>query len=116
VNYLSPGDERLADRAPAFSDEDLALRFAERHAHDLRFVAAWNKWLFWNGQHWQFEDTLRAWDFARHVCREAAARCNKPKQSSAIASAKTVSAVERQLGLIDGSRQPSTNGTQIHGN
>jgi putative DNA primase/helicase len=65
VNYLSPSDERLAERAPAFSDEDLALQFAERHAGDLRFVAAWNKWLFWNGHHWQFEETLRAWDFAR---------------------------------------------------
>jgi putative DNA primase/helicase len=95
VNYFSPGDERLADRAPAFSDEDLALRFAERHAGNLRFVAAWNRWLFWNGTHWQFEETLRAWDFARQVCREAAAQCNKGKIASAIASAKTVYAVER---------------------
>ena len=95
MNYLSPGNERLADSAPAFSDEDLALKFAERHAGDLRFVAAWNKWLLWNGRHWQFEETLRAWDFAREVCRVAARQCNKPKQSSAIASAKTVSAVER---------------------
>ena len=56
--------ETLAERAPSFSDEDLALRFAERHAGNLRFVAAWNRWLFWNGMHWQFEETLRAWDFA----------------------------------------------------
>ena len=95
MNYLSPDDERLAESAPAFSDEALALQFADRHSGDLRFVAAWNKWLFWNGQHWQFEETLRAWDFARHVCREGAAQCNKPKQSGSIASAKTVSAVER---------------------
>ena len=95
MNYLSPDDERLAESAPAFSDEALALQFAERHADDLRFVAAWNRWLFWNGQHWQFEETLRAWDFARQVCREAAAQCNKAKTASAIASAKTVYAVER---------------------
>jgi putative DNA primase/helicase len=87
--------ETFAERAPAFSDEDLALRFAERHAGNLRFVAAWNRWLFWNGMHWQFEETLRAWDFARQVCREAAAECNKSKTASAIASAKTVYAVER---------------------
>jgi putative DNA primase/helicase len=86
--------ELLAARAPAFSDEDLALRFAERHAGNLCFVAAWNRWLFWNGQHWQFEETLRAWDFARQVCREAAAECNT-KAASGIASAKTVYAVER---------------------
>jgi hypothetical protein len=34
-----------AARPPEFSDEALALRFADRHAGDLRFVAAWSKWL-----------------------------------------------------------------------
>jgi hypothetical protein len=28
---------------PPFSDEALALRFAERHAGDLRFVTSWGK-------------------------------------------------------------------------
>ena len=84
-----------AERAPAFSDEALALQLAERHAGDLRFVAAWNKWLIWEGTHWRFEETLRAWDFARRVCREAATQCNKGKTASAIASAKTVYAIER---------------------
>ena len=84
-----------AERAPAFSDEALALQLAERHAGDLRFVAAWNKWLIWEGTHWRFEETLRAWDFARRVCREAATQCNKEKTASAIASAKTVYAIER---------------------
>jgi putative DNA primase/helicase len=87
--------ERLADSAPAFSDEALALQFANRHAGDLRFVAAWNKWLVWDGKHWEFEETLRAWDFAREICREAAAQCNKAKLAPAIASAKTIYAVER---------------------
>jgi phage/plasmid-associated DNA primase len=87
--------ELLGENAPAFSDEDLALRFAARHADDLRFVAAWNRWLVWDGKHWQFEDTLRAWDFARQICRDAATQCNKAKAASGIASAKTVYAVER---------------------
>jgi putative DNA primase/helicase len=43
---------------PTFGDEALALRFAERHHDDLRYVAAWSRWLIWNGQHWQFDDTL----------------------------------------------------------
>jgi putative DNA primase/helicase len=82
-------------RPPAFSDEALALRFAERHAGDLRFVAAWSKWLEWDGARWRFDETLRAFDLARRVCREAASECNKPRLAAAIASAKTVSAVER---------------------
>jgi putative DNA primase/helicase len=82
-------------RPPAFSDEALALLFAERHAFDLRFVAAWGKWLSWAGDHWRFDDTLHAFDLARRICREVAAGCNKAKVASAIASSKTVAAVER---------------------
>ena len=79
--------------APAFSDEDLALRFAERHAWGLRFVAAWNKWLIWTGAYWRFDETLHAFDLARHVCREAARECNDGHGAS-IASARTRGAVE----------------------
>jgi putative DNA primase/helicase len=83
------------DRPPAFTDEALALRFAERHEADLRYVAAWGRWLHCDGQRWRFDDTLLAFDLARKVCREAAAECNKDKIASILASAKTVAAVER---------------------
>jgi putative DNA primase/helicase len=87
--------EAIDLRPPAFSDEALALRFAELHANDLRYVSAWGKWLSWTGTHWQFDDTLHAFDLARQICREAAASCNKGKVASMIASAKTVASVER---------------------
>jgi putative DNA primase/helicase len=90
-------------RPPAFSDESLALRFAEIHADDLRYVAAWGRWLSWTGTHWHFDETLRAFDMARAICRDAAASCNKPKVASTIASAKTVYA-RRAVS----SRRPST--------
>ena len=92
-----PGENVVALdlRPPAFSDEALALRFAECHADDLRYVSAWGKWLSWTGTHWQFDDTLHAFDLARRVCREAAASCNKAKVAGMLASAKTVAAVER---------------------
>ena len=82
-------------RPPAFTDEALALRFAERHETDLRYVAAWGRWLHYDGQRWQFDNTLLAFDRARKVCREAAAECNKQKVVNVIASAKTVAAIER---------------------
>ena len=78
---------------PAFSDEVLALRFAERHANDLRYVAAWGKWLHWDGRRWAFDDTHFAFHLARVVCREAATECNKPSEAKAVASAKTEAAV-----------------------
>jgi putative DNA primase/helicase len=84
-------------QAPPFSDDALALEFADHHAKNLRFVATWNKWFFWDCAHWQPEETLRAWDFAREVCRAAADNCGTIKAGGApsIASAKTVAAVER---------------------
>jgi putative DNA primase/helicase len=83
------------DGAPPLSDEALALRFADQHANYLRYVAAWNKWLAWDGTRWRFDDTLHAFDLARHVCRGEASECGKPRLAAAIASAKTVAAVER---------------------
>lgn len=86
--------DRAADPSvPAFTDEALALRFAERHAGDLRYVAAWSRWLCWHGSCWQFDVTLCAFDLARQICREAAAECSTRTVAAAVASAKTVAAV-----------------------
>ena len=80
---------------PEFSDEALALRFADRHKERLRFVAAWGRWLIWDGQAWRFDETLRVFDLARTICRDASSECNSLKIAATIASAKTVAAVER---------------------
>ena len=84
-----------APRSPAFTDEALALQFAARHRKDLRYVAAWGRWLRWDGACWGFDDTLHAFDRARHICRAAAVAANKPSVQTTLASAKTVAAVER---------------------
>ena len=83
------------DQSPQFSDDALALRFSQRYAGQLRYVAAWNKWLWWDDRRWVFEDTKLAFDYARVVCREAAGERNNHKSAAAVASAKTVAAVER---------------------
>ena len=97
MGILVPLEKFVAEdvRPPAFTDEALALRFAEMHADDLRYVAAWSKWLHWTGTRWKLDETLLAFDFARAVCREAAAQCNNEKTAATLASAKTVAAVER---------------------
>lgn len=94
IDFGEPPEQDEA-RPPAFTDESLALRFAEQHANDLRYVAKMGRWLRWDGQRWSFDDTLYAFDLARKVCREASAECNKAKVSNILASAKTVAAVER---------------------
>ena len=92
-----------SEQFPAFSDDALALRFAELHARDLRYVADGP-----NGC-----DGRRALAVRRHACRirpcarglpGAAAECNKPKLAKDLASAKTVAAVERLASPIAGSR------------
>ena len=82
-------------RPPGFTDEALALNFTETHRDRLQFVAAWGKWLIWDGTVWRFDDTLLAFDLARAVCRQAAAACNDEDIARAIASARTVAAIER---------------------
>ncbi len=87
------------DLAPEHSEEAFALRFADRYASVLRHVAAWSRWHCWTGVYWRSDDTLRAFDHARKIAREAAASSGAGKQrrklAAAIASAKTVAAIER---------------------
>jgi putative DNA primase/helicase len=84
------------DHIPPFSEEAIALEFAERHADDLRHVATWNKWFRWNGKKWQVDETHHAFDLARAVCREAAAEASKRQDkrlAKQIARAQTVASI-----------------------
>jgi putative DNA primase/helicase len=78
---------------PPEAEDSIALLFAERHAHELRYVNDWGRWLNYNGAHWAYDTTLHTFDRVRAICREVAA--DSAKRSSAVASAKSVAAVER---------------------
>lgn len=78
---------------PPFAEDALALAFTEQYGGELRYVAAWGRWLAYDGVRWAYDDTLRVFDRARALCRETALACDKP--ASAVASAKTVAAVEK---------------------
>ena len=43
----------------------------------------------------QYDETMKAFDLSRFICRAASAECNVKKTADAVASAKTVAAVER---------------------
>src|SRR5215472_9579086 len=51
--------------------------------------------MIWNGKCWTEDETLRAFNLARAICRSAASKCNKGKTATMLASAKTVAAIER---------------------
>ena len=97
---LSPPIELADASPPPFSDDALALKFAERHGKDLRYVAAWSHWYTWAGARWAMEPTRHAFDRARAICRVAASETKKPGIKTALTSAKTVAAVER-LAKVD---------------
>ncbi len=87
-------DDEAEARPPKFSDEALALLFAERHSKELRYVAAMGKFYIWKDSVWRFDETLEVYDWARRLCREVASTCLYHKQwAKQIASKSTVSAV-----------------------
>jgi hypothetical protein len=58
-------------RPPAFSDEALALRFAEQYTDRLRYVEMWAKWFIFDGC-WRPDETLKVVDLVRRVCLQVA--------------------------------------------
>jgi putative DNA primase/helicase len=79
--------------APSFSEEAMALEFAERHSAFLRYVPPWGQWMQWTGTHWRKDDMLLAYDLARPIVRDYAMRVSRGGDK--LASAKTVAAVSR---------------------
>ena len=103
-------DSTTGDAGPTpteFTEDALALEFTRRHGQDWSYVAPWGQWLVWTGALWQRETTLRAFDLARLVCRDAGEQCDKPTLKAKIASAPTVAAVER-LARADRTHAAST--------
>lgn len=78
---------------PPFSDEALALTYAENHADHLRYVAAWGKWLIYRSGCWREDKTLEYFDLSREVCREAAESADGGKIAQDLTAAKKVAAV-----------------------
>ena len=83
------------DKSVWGTEDALALAFTRRYHRDWRYVAAWGRWLVWDGCRWRTDDTLAATDLIRSVCRHAALKAGDPKQAAKLASASTISGVER---------------------
>ncbi|MGO9048942.1 MAG: phage/plasmid primase, P4 family [Xanthobacteraceae bacterium] len=94
-NDLPPPDDdgEPEIQAPSFTDEALALQFATDYRDELRYVAAWGRWMVFDGTRWRYDEKLIAYDRARQICRKAAAECNELRQQKLLATARTVNAV-----------------------
>jgi hypothetical protein len=78
---------------PPEAEDAIALAFADRHAHELRYVNAWGRWIGFESAHWIEDNTLHTFDRVRAVCREIAATGEHSPR--VVAAAKTIVAVER---------------------
>src|SRR5260221_3619633 len=91
-------DTRIKDVAPDhvtfLSEVDIAECFAEQYRDELRYVAKWGQWLRYDGTRWREEQTLKAFDLARHLCREVTRESNsKDGEIKRVLSSKTIAAV-----------------------
>ena len=73
VPIPEPIPELIPDCPPEFSQDSLADDFTRRNHKTLAYCASWEKWLHWEENRWNADDTYLAVDLSRRVCREAAA-------------------------------------------
>ncbi len=93
--------------APAWSEDHIALQFVKEHGASFRYVASWGLWMRWNQTKWERDETHYATNAVRELCRKVASDAfldpdgeAGPKVAKSLASARTVSAVEK-LASID---------------
>jgi site-specific recombinase XerC len=80
-------------KLPPCSDEALALLFAAKHSDELRYTHTWGRWHRFDGTRWIDDATLLAFDYARRICREAAATTKSLSEQKQVASAMKRAAV-----------------------
>ena len=71
--------------AQKFSEDELAIAFAEQYGQDLRFDHSSGAWFGWDGNLWRQDATQLGFDLVRALCRQVAE----------VGKASTVAAVER---------------------
>ena len=79
----------------ALDEDGIALAFAGRYGADLRFCHTAGRSFAWDGSRWQAEKTGLAFEWARWVCREMAAKVKREGIKARLARASTALAVER---------------------
>jgi putative DNA primase/helicase len=85
--------EPLTGLPPKYSEEALAIKFADRHAGELIYVHKFGRWYKWDGAHWKIDEVKETFSLARDVCRETAAFIKNQGVARSVASAHTRAAV-----------------------
>jgi putative DNA primase/helicase len=92
----TPESEQQQGKEKAAGLEDrVALEFASLHASAFRYVSIWNRWMAYDGTRWQAEDTLRAFDESRKLCRAAG-----EARAKTVAAIVTLARADRRLAAV----------------
>jgi len=62
--FLDPKSADDDGITASFSDVSNAEKLVDRHLDDLRYVATWGKWIFWDGKRWSIDSGESALRFA----------------------------------------------------
>jgi putative DNA primase/helicase len=89
-----PRVEVDSDQVPAFSQEALAMQFADMHSSALRYVSKQSRWLIYDGTRWLPDEKMRIFTLVRKFCRHVSAEVNDPRDAKLIAHKNTVASVE----------------------
>jgi len=88
-------EDACSEQTVLGTEDALALSFTGNYHQDWRYVAAWKRWMVWDGQRWRAEATLAASDLIRHVCRHASLNASDSRTAAKLGASSTVSGVER---------------------
>ena len=86
--------ERAGEPLPDIpSEAALSDAFVDRHGDELRYVAAWGKWMRWDGAVWREENTHLVRHLTKLLCQEVAGKADT-RELRSIASSRTVNGVQ----------------------
>lgn len=77
-----------------YSEDALSLIFEDKYKDSLRYDHTRKAWYGWNGTYWQLDETGRAYELIRKICRNAA-KDTGPKEAFYLKKASTASAVNK---------------------
>lgn len=77
------------------TENGVALAFSHHFGQDVRYCAAWSKWLNWSGKRWEMDGGLHVKHLARLMCCSAANFTKKPHVQARLTSAGAFSSIER---------------------
>lgn len=77
-----------------YSEDALSLIFEDKYKDTLRYDHTRKAWYGWNGTYWQLDETGKAYELIRKICRNAA-KDTGPKEAFYLKKASTASAVNK---------------------